>query len=139
VALGGYYAGRAAAFETRVTAACSIGGPFDFGAAWDDLPTLSREAFAFFSGATDADEARRKASELRLEAVAHLIRCPLLVIFGRMDRLIPYQQAEAMAASVSNSTLVMFEEGNHVCNNIPYKYRPLAGDWMADRLNAGPG
>jgi hypothetical protein len=30
----------------------------------------------------------------------------------------------------------MYPEGNHVCNNIPYKYRPLAGDWMGERLGA---
>jgi len=29
---------------------------------------------------------------------------------------------------------VLFEEGNHVCNNIPYKYRPLTADWLAERL-----
>jgi hypothetical protein len=28
----------------------------------------------------------------------------------------------------------MYPEGNHVCNNIPYKYRPLAADWIAERL-----
>jgi 2,6-dihydroxypseudooxynicotine hydrolase len=31
----------------------------------------------------------------------------------------------------------MYPEGNHVCNNIPYKYRPLAGDWMSEQLEAG--
>jgi hypothetical protein len=28
----------------------------------------------------------------------------------------------------------MYPDGNHVCNNIPYKYRPLVGDWLAERL-----
>jgi 2,6-dihydroxypseudooxynicotine hydrolase len=30
----------------------------------------------------------------------------------------------------------MFEDGNHVCNNIPYKYRPLVADWMREKLAA---
>jgi 2,6-dihydroxypseudooxynicotine hydrolase len=28
----------------------------------------------------------------------------------------------------------MYEDGNHVCNNIPYKYRPLVADWMSRAL-----
>jgi hypothetical protein len=28
----------------------------------------------------------------------------------------------------------MYPEGTHVCNNIPYKYRPLVADWMVERL-----
>jgi 2,6-dihydroxypseudooxynicotine hydrolase len=30
---------------------------------------------------------------------------------------------------------VLFDDGNHVCNNIPYKYRPLVGDWMRAQLS----
>jgi hypothetical protein len=30
----------------------------------------------------------------------------------------------------------MFEDGNHVCNNISYKYRPQQADWMRDKLLA---
>jgi hypothetical protein len=48
-------------------------------------------------------------------------------------------QAEAVAAHVGDrAELVTYPEGNHVCNNIPYRYRPLAADWLADRLAAVP-
>jgi hypothetical protein len=30
--------------------------------------------------------------------------------------------------------LVVYEEGNHVCFNIPYKFRPLTADWMVEHL-----
>jgi hypothetical protein len=29
---------------------------------------------------------------------------------------------------------VIYPEGNHVCFNISYKFRPLTGDWMAKQL-----
>jgi len=29
---------------------------------------------------------------------------------------------------------VLFDDGNHVCNNIPYRYRPLAADWLREQL-----
>jgi hypothetical protein len=28
----------------------------------------------------------------------------------------------------------MFDEGNHVCANLTYRWRPQAADWLADRL-----
>src|SRR5207247_673038 len=51
-------------------------------------------------------------------------------------RLMPERQAERVVAQAPNATLVMYPEGNHACNNIPYKYRPLVGDWMAEQLRA---
>jgi pimeloyl-ACP methyl ester carboxylesterase len=134
VSLGGYYAPRAAAFEPRVKAAVAIGGPHTFGESWDGLPPLTRETFVHHSGASDPEEGRRRAMELTLDGVLPKLHQPLLVIFGRLDRLIPYRQAERVASEAPNAELVMYPEGNHVCNNIPYKYRPLAADWIAERL-----
>ena len=134
VSLGGYYAPRTAAFEPRVKAVCAIGGSHTFGEFWDDLPALTRETFVHHSGAGNAEEGRAIASSLTLTGVLPKVTQPLLVIFGKQDRLIPFQQAERVAAEAPNAELVMYPEGNHVCNNIPYRYRPLAADWMAERL-----
>ena len=137
VSLGGYYAPRAAAFEPRLGAVAAIGGPYDFGACWSGLPLITRETFIHHSGARDEGDAEKKASELNLEGVAERIEQPFLVVFGKLDRLIPWQQAERVAAEAPGARLVMFEDGNHVCNNIPYKYRPLVADWMTDQLTGG--
>jgi 2,6-dihydroxypseudooxynicotine hydrolase len=72
-----------------------------------------------------------------LSSVSETIEQPLLVVFGKLDRLIPYQQAERLAREAKHTELVMYPEGNHVCNNLPYRYRPLVGDWMAGRLGVG--
>lgn len=134
VSLGGFYAPRTAAFEPRVRATVSIGGPHTFGEFWDDLPSLTQETFVHHSGAKDLEEARANALSLTLDGVLPKVTQPLLVIFGRLDRLIPFEQAERVAAEAPHAELVMYPEGNHVCNNIPYRYRPLAADWMAERL-----
>lgn len=134
VSLGGYYAPRTAAFEPRVKAVCAIGGPHTFGQFFDELPSLTRDVFLHRSGARDLEEARRIADQMTLTGVLPKVTQPFLIIFGKLDRLIPYEQAERVAAEAPNAELVMYAEGNHVCNNIPYKYRPLAGDWMAERL-----
>jgi pimeloyl-ACP methyl ester carboxylesterase len=134
VSLGGYYAPRAAASEPRIRAAVAIAGPFNFGACWPGLPGLTRETFVHHSGATDDREGERRASAFDLGPVLSRLEQPLLVIFGRLDRVIPWQQGERMAAEAPNGEFVVFEEGNHVCNNIPYLYRPLAADWMLEHL-----
>jgi hypothetical protein len=28
----------------------------------------------------------------------------------------------------------MFDEGNHVCMNMTYRWRPQSADWLAERL-----
>jgi 2,6-dihydroxypseudooxynicotine hydrolase len=134
VSLGGYYAPRAAAFESRLKAAVGISGAFNFGEVWDERPVLTKETFAHHSGARDLEDARAKAFELSLEGVAEWIEQPLLVIAGKLDRLVHWQESQKIADAAPNSTWVLYEEGNHVCNNIPYKYRPLAADWLKERL-----
>jgi len=136
VSLGGYYAPRVAAFEPRVSAVATVGGVYDFGACWPGLPQITRETFMHHSGSADEDEGRAAAAGLTLVGVAEKIQQPLLVVFGKLDRLIPFEQAERLAREARHAELVMYPEGNHVCNNIPYKYRPLVSDWMAARLGA---
>jgi 2,6-dihydroxypseudooxynicotine hydrolase len=135
VSLGGYYAPRAAAYEKRIRAAVGIGGPFNFGDCWDTMPGPTRDTVMHHTGAADLDETRAKASELDLSEAAPLIDQPLLVITGKLDRLIPWEQTKKIADTAPNAEFVMFDEGNHVCNNIPYKYRPLTADWLKERLS----
>lgn len=134
VSMGGYYAPRAAAFEPRIKAVAPIGGPYNFGDCWDILPLITRETFVHHSGATSSEEGRAIALSLNLEGVAEKVRQPMLVVFGKLDRLIPYQQAERLAAEAPKATLVIYEDGNHVVNNYPFKYRPLVADWMREQL-----
>jgi 2,6-dihydroxypseudooxynicotine hydrolase len=137
VSLGGYYAPRTAAFEPRIRAVCSIGGAHSFGELIADRPSISRETFMHHSGASDLASMQAIADRMSLTGVLPKVTQPFLIIFGKQDRLVPSEHAERMAAEAPNAELVMYPEGNHVCNNIPYKYRPLAGDWIAEQLTAG--
>jgi pimeloyl-ACP methyl ester carboxylesterase len=134
VSLGGYYAPRAAAYEKRIHAVAGISGPFNFGDCWETMPRPTRETVAHHTGASSLEDARDKAAELDLSDAAPRIDQPMLVITGKLDRLIPWQQSERIVKAAPNATWVLFEDGNHVCNNIPYKYRPLAADWLAEQL-----
>ncbi|MGB6350539.1 MAG: alpha/beta fold hydrolase, partial [Pseudolabrys sp.] len=69
VSLGGYYAPRAAAFDKRIRACIALGGPFNWGANWDNLPELTRTAFRVRSHCQTAEEARKNANTLSLEGI----------------------------------------------------------------------
>ena len=134
VSLGGYYAPRAAAFEPRLRAVAGVAGPFNFGELWDDVPMLTREAFVYYSRSADDEEGRRGALRLDLDDVAGRIEQPALLVTGKLDRLIPWESTKRIADEAPNATLVTYEEGNHVCNNVAYRYRPLLADWLGEQL-----
>jgi pimeloyl-ACP methyl ester carboxylesterase len=136
VSLGGYYAPRvAAAVGDRVRACVALAGPYDFGDCWDDLPLLTRQTFQVRSGAGSDEEAHRIASTLSMDGSAGAIQAPLLIVFGRKDRLIPWQHAERLAAEAGGEVeLLMLEDGNHGCANLAPRHRPYTADWVAERL-----
>jgi pimeloyl-ACP methyl ester carboxylesterase len=134
VSLGGYYAPRAAAFEPRVRAVISIGGPYDVAECWAGFPPMTRaKARYHLGGASEADAAERLRDFTLRDAARRLVR-PLLVVAGRQDRLVPYRQAERLAAEAPGAELLLLETGNHCCTNLFWRHTPLAADWMAERL-----
>jgi dipeptidyl aminopeptidase/acylaminoacyl peptidase len=137
VSLGGYYAPRAAAFEKRVKACMALGGPFDWAESWDGLPDLTREAFRVRSHCATQEEARKRAATLSLVGTASRITCPIFIMNGRLDRIVPCKDAERLAREVKGPVeLVIIEDGNHIANNRAYKWRPRGADWMAEQLRA---
>jgi dienelactone hydrolase len=135
VSLGGYYAPRAAAYEKRVKACIALSGPFDWAEFFDKLPDLTRDTFRVRAKASTDAEARAHAATLTLKQAAKEITCPLFVMAGKLDRLVPWQEAEKLAAAASGPVVRCFiEDGNHVANNRVYRYRPQSADWMARQL-----
>jgi 2,6-dihydroxypseudooxynicotine hydrolase len=138
VSLGGHYVVRAAAFEPRLKAIAGVSGAYDFASNWEAMPELTRATVAHHTGAKDEAEARRRAHELDLDGVAQRVGQPCLVITGQLDRVIPWQETKRIADAVPGAEWVLYEDGTHVCNNIPFKYRPLVADWIRDHLARVP-
>ena len=140
VSLGGYYAPRSAAFEKRIKACAALCGPYDWGDAWEGLPELTREAFRIRSHCATMESAKRRAETLSLKGVAERITCPLFVLGAKLDRVIPWRDAEHLAREAKGAVeLLMIEDGNHVANNRAYKWRTQSADWMAEQLGARGG
>lgn len=135
VSLGGYYAPRACAFEKRIKACIALSGPFDWIGIYDRLPPLTRDTFKVRSKSRTDAEARGRAATLTLADAARNITCPLFVMAGKQDRLVPWQEAERLASAAGGPVARCYiEDGNHVANNRIYRYRSQSADWMAGCL-----
>ncbi len=148
--LGGYRAGRVAAFEHRLAGAVAWGAVWDYRKVWSvrrssahgPVPTPQAHAL-FVMGARDFDDVAAKLDPWHLDEVAHQIRCPLLVLHGQDDAQISVDDAHRMyeAAGSAQKELKVFtaaEGGAAHCQN---DNRQLAhdyiGDWLVDVLVRG--
>ena len=135
MSLGGYYAPRAAAFEPRIKACISLSGPFEWAEQWDTLNELTRETFRVRARQKTLDDARKFASTLTLKNCARQIVCPLFIVAGKLDRIVPWTEGERLAKAAQGPVeFVLLDDGNHVANNRGYRWRSQSADWMARQL-----
>jgi 2,6-dihydroxypseudooxynicotine hydrolase len=136
MAFGGHLALQGAAAAPELAAMVSMNGFYDLGAFWDDLPEVYRANMGFALGGKNLAETAARAHAFSLRGVA-LPDCPLLVLHGGRDRIFPVADARTVTELAGpRAEWVEYPDGNHVCNNIAYRYRPLIADWMAEKLNA---
>lgn len=135
VSLGGYYAARVASGDDRVRACIALCGPYSLGDVWDELPELSRTAFTVRSKSDSEAQARLRAAELTMAGRASQITAPTLIVAGKRDRIFPWTDAERLAREIGHhAELLLLDEGNHGCANVPYQHRYYSADWIAARL-----
>ncbi|MDF4252164.1 alpha/beta fold hydrolase [Streptomyces sp. WMMB303] len=94
MSLGGYFAARTAALESRVAAVATVSGPFRLD--WEELPPPVREIMTRRAGGSDA--AREFVRPVDLAALAPRIADPLLVVDGDLD-VIPRDERRAPGPS----------------------------------------
>ena len=135
--MGGYLAPRSAAHDERIKACAVCGGSYDrlrLLARLDDPFDFAR--WSHIWKVYDKQRLEELTGQSTLEGLAPKIRCPLLIVHGTED-FVPLSQAERLYAEASGpKELVVVEGGNHVCNNKPFVYRPLVGDFLAKNLGA---
>jgi 2,6-dihydroxypseudooxynicotine hydrolase len=98
---------------------------------------LTREAFRVRTKCATAEAAHEYGRSLTLKGVAPNITCPLFVVAGKLDRIVPWQDGERLARAVKGPVqFLLIDDGNHVANNRGYRYRTQSADWMAQQLSA---
>lgn len=135
VSLGGYYAPRMVSGEHRIKACAALAGPYDWGAVWDGLAELTKRTFTYRAHQTSQEDAHEYGRSLTLEGRTQDITCPLMIIFGARDRLIPPDGAVRLAEE-TGGYLLMLPDGNHGCMNVAAKHRNKTADWLAQQLHA---
>jgi len=132
--LGGYYVIRASAFEPRIKATIAQAGPYAVADHWDRLTPVTRSGYQYRTGAQNQADTLERVRGLNLTGVAEKVTCPLLVLHGTADELVPFADGERISREAKNATLRMYENGNHSLSNRHYEVRTGMADWMAQRL-----
>src|SRR5207249_9213675 len=97
VSVGGQFAVRASAYERRLKAVIENCGPYNQATNFKNRPVISCETMVYRLKAADEEDALDKLQQFNLRGVAEKVECPLLVIQGRRDRLVPAEQGERIA------------------------------------------
>ena len=130
---GGHMAPRAAAYDKRLKACVSVGGFYTLPV--DQFPEPVLHELTLVTASKNTEETRKKAAKFTLAGLMPKISCPMLVVHSQPDSVCSYKEAERMVAEAGdNAELVLYPDGNHVCDNIAYKSRPLMADWLARKL-----
>jgi dipeptidyl aminopeptidase/acylaminoacyl peptidase len=144
ISLGGYYAPRAAAFESRIAACCAWGGIWDLGMLLErvisepakarSIPDMLDHARWVFGVATK-EEAMAVAHRMTLALIIEKVTCPLLVLHGANDRQVAGTVSEDTAHRATSSRhaelkVFGFEDGG--AEHCQLDNTALAADYMAD-------
>jgi len=144
---GGYYAPRIVAFDKRYCACVAFGAMHWNMEQWvdgirravrTDAKTSAQSHFQvpWAFGAKDLDQAVEMAKAFSLAGVAGRIECPLLVVHGENDRIVPLESARKLheAAGSKRKHLKIFTAAEGAAEHCQVDNRPLGVNTIADWL-----
>ncbi len=141
---GGYHAPRICAFDKRYAACVCFGAMhwniYDFvvGHAPTDPRKTSASTFQFrwVVGAPDNATALEWSKKFTLEGVADKVECPILILHGENDRVVPLAEARKLYERVGskNKTLKIFTEAEGGAEHCQVDNRQLGVDFIGDWL-----
>ena len=148
--MGGYYAPRAAAMDSRFAACVAWGGHFDYHESWvrrrkimeSGGTKLSAPGFQlpWVLGMPDMDACMKKLEKYRLTGIAERIKCPFFCIHGENDNIVQLEFARRLhdAVGSSNKTLKIlteFDGGSEHCQEDNRQVGAnIVADWLMDNL-----
>lgn len=131
ISYGGLFAIRSAAVDDRVKAAVSLSSWYSPANRYANQDPLSRSGLRQYMG----DNPAAVQDAITVAGYADRVRVPVFQIYGGQDPASSPAEAEKTARELGGpSDVVVFEEGVHVANNVPYRSRTLAADWLAEQL-----
>jgi dipeptidyl aminopeptidase/acylaminoacyl peptidase len=141
---GGYHAPRICAFDKRYAACVAFGAmhwnvhDFVKGHAPADPRQTSASTFQFrwVVGAPDNATALEWSKKFTLEGVAEKVQCPILILHGENDRIVPVAEAHKLYERVGskNKTLKIFTAEEGGAEHCQVDNRQLGVDFIGDWL-----
>lgn len=148
--MGGYYAPRAAAMDSRFAACVAWGGHFDYHESWvrrrkimeSGGTKLSAPSFQlpWVLGMPDMDASMKKLENYHLRGVAEKMTCPFFCIHGENDNIVPVEFAERLYAAVGSTNktlrvLTAYDGGSEHCQEDNRQVGAnIVADWLAENL-----
>src|SRR5262245_31800811 len=141
---GGYHGPRICAFDKRYAACVCFGAmhwnihDFVKGHAPTDPRQTSGATFQWrwVVGAPDVETALEWSKKFTLEGVAEKVTCPILILHGENDRVVPLEEAKKLYERVGskNKTLRIFTEAEGGAEHCQVDNRQLGVDFIGDWL-----
>ncbi|MEA2981012.1 MAG: hypothetical protein QOF09_2835 [Alphaproteobacteria bacterium] len=141
---GGYHAPRICAFDKRYAACVCFGAmhwnihDFVSGHAPTDPRRTSGSTFQWrwVAGAPDNERALEWAKKFTLEGVADKVECPILILHGENDRVVPLAEAQKLYDRVGsrNKHLKIFTAAEGGAEHCQVDNRQLGVDYIGDWL-----
>jgi 2,6-dihydroxypseudooxynicotine hydrolase len=136
---GGQLAMRAAAHDSRIKIAVSLGGGYDF--RMEIKPTTpadvweeARELYGL-SSFIEAEAYIKQYGSLK--GIIEKVRCPLLLVHGARDNIVAMEEIESLQKETKGSIAThLYADGNHSVCNRNIEMSSAMADWVADQLVA---
>jgi esterase/lipase len=148
MSLGGYYAPRIAAMDTRFRVCVAWGAVWDYHATWvRRLERIKQAALPvpadhllWTCGVETYDEALKKIEGFRLDGVAQKVKCPFLLMHGAEDAQVSNEDAQKLydAIGSKDKTMRVFtaDEGGaqHCQRDYVTRAIDVLADWLDEKL-----
>lgn len=136
VCLGGTLALQATAADNRVKACVDNNGPFSFGQLVKAMPPAWISSINYMAGYGAEDgPVQELLDSISAEDAAPKITCPVLLVHGVDDPIVPASQCEAIYEKLGGpKEMFMNEGGDHCSANVHSFVWPKMFDWLADTL-----
>jgi len=132
----GYLATRGVAFDRRPKALVVFGA---FYKVEEDTLARSPRHWQWLVGASSIEEARTTYSKYTLQGVVDKVTCPMLILHGEYDHLVPVEHAHrTYAEATCPKELVIYKTGEPGSVHCQYdsfpETMPRMFDWLGDKL-----
>lgn len=144
MSLGGYYAPRCAAMDSRFSACIAWGPIWDYHATWARRIKALKEAalpvpaehLLWATGTETYEDALRKLEGFKSGDIAHKVTVPFLLMHGEEDAQVPRADADKLFAAIASKdkTMRVFTAQEGGAQHCQRDYLSLACDTVADWL-----